>query len=468
MTCTNLIIQTEAGRLTAIIQNWALPPEDEVIVIPDDDNRDLIKNYGVQLELFVSEEHDLIIIKNTIPNSPKTNKENTLPEDTDDLQGKCKQIHDAQTHCIVHQSPEIDSLVVRGGLPGFRPKTENQTASVRSFYQSESSLERSQSTPEAAESDDPEDSLHKSQASSSLDQSEDSSISIKKTQPNPERDSDKSRSRISVDPSLDPVNTIEESQPDSGADSSKREKTLPTVSQTTPIPRVLPSRKKMNVAVVIPRYTASNSKSKSSKISDEKKKKGCSRATNTKEKSVKFFMGSAHQEQEVIILLSPYTSNQTSKVAKLAAWEALDDLLEGSPTGELLNQVFLDSIDDGTDNVVVKTKFNAQIWFEAIEITIWYHTWRSMPMFSSFLTVLLDSVLLTGKLFLKDTPATEEKRAMTGINAVCQEVKWLNSQKTTEINNANTMRLTIQTIVIDSYVVQYFEANYILDEEASP
>lgn len=73
-------------------------------------------------------------------------------------------------------------------------------------------------------------------------------------------------------------------------------------------------------------------------------------------------------ERELITLLSPYTSKQTSKMAKLKAWEALTALLEKRRTDEPLDQTFLNSIDGGINNVIVKTGFDAQTWFEAIEL----------------------------------------------------------------------------------------------------
>lgn len=124
---------------------------------------------------------------------------------------------------------------------------------------------------------------------------------------------------------------------------------------------------------------------------------------------------------------------------------------------------------------------------------LWNHTWRSMRMsvrpssarVSVFLKVLLDSVLLTGKAFLKEPPASEKEKAMIGIEAVCQAIKWLNSQKVSKADKSRTMRLLdannedslvdIGLIhqwhdmfikVLDAYVVQYFEAKYLLNEAA--
>ncbi|EGG07790.1 uncharacterized protein MELLADRAFT_85444 [Melampsora larici-populina 98AG31] len=253
-----------------------------------------------------------------------------------------------------------------------------------------------------------------------------------------------------------------------------------------------------------------------------------------------FFIGSSQTEKELSQLLSPYGTHQTSRNSKLAAWDALNALLERRRVGEPLNQVFLDSIDGGTSNVVIRTEYNAQNWFEAINKEIlngnvvpqlfnchkgepayaagffntlfvksesltekvpdnvpevWHQTWRSMRMslrpsptrVSAFLKVLLDSVLLTGKTFLKNPPVSDQEKAMTGVQAVCQALKWLNSQKTSKGSKNKTIRLldsdnadslvdigliqqwqSLFIKVVESYVALYFEVNYILKEDASP
>ncbi|KAH9821306.1 hypothetical protein DFH28DRAFT_1079335 [Melampsora americana] len=311
-------------------------------------------------------------------------------------------------------------------------------------------------------------------------------------------------------------------------------------------------RRKTAVAVVIPRFQESNKRhtpppityqrnEKKSKAKDVEPTSKNDTATEGRNDTtddgtlghVKFFLGPALMEKELTKLLTPYNGNQTSKVAKLAAWNALTNLLKLRREGEPLSQVFLDSIEGGINSVMVKTKYNGQTWYNAIEETmphlfnchrgepayaadlfntlhlknqnmsdkippglpaVWNHTWKTMRMcirpspsrVSSFLKVLLDSVLLTGKTFLKEPPVSESEKAKTGIEAVCQAIKWLNSQRNSKPENSRTIRLLDSTKVnsvidigliqqwedifikvLDSYVVQYFEANYILNDEAS-
>ncbi|EGF99818.1 uncharacterized protein MELLADRAFT_112401 [Melampsora larici-populina 98AG31] len=415
-----------------------------------------------------------------------------------------------------------------------RPSTEESKSPPQSGQTQQSNNNSNAIHSQPSEAQEPMDkptTIH-SRSSSSETQLELTSI-LSSPAPSPQRSIVPSETGNPTKTSQEPVNPVEsEGKGKSSRDLRPRRKTF----QAVVIPRCQETTKRRTPPPIT--YQRNEKKTKGKDVEPTSNHniatKGRNEATDDGLLGhVKFFLGPSLMEKELTKLLAPYNGNQTSKAAKLAAWNALTNLLKLRREGEPLNQVFLDSIEGGINNVMVKTKYNGQTWYNAIEETmpdlfnchkgepayaadlfntlalknqnvsdkippgvpaVWNHTWRTMRMcirpspsrVSSFLKVLLDSVLLTGKTFLKEPPVSESEKAKTGIEAVCQAIKWLNSQRNSKPENSRTIRLLDSTKlnsvidigliqqwedifikVLDSYVVQYFEAKYILNEEAS-
>ncbi|KAH9810737.1 hypothetical protein DFH28DRAFT_1085499 [Melampsora americana] len=570
----------------AIIQGKTLPPEDKVIIVLDDDDENLNEKYKFPLEPSTTHENNS---KTSRPSSP-------IPRTSqDDLHTKKHDIQLINT-CVVNpktidsqpshrqsdvDKSECDSLTNVAQLGQSEDQSDKPPAAP-SLNQSARSQNRTtnQSAPSLGQSDQSGNGT-KNQSSPSLSQSDKSQNGIENRsttsfiQSSQSQNGTDSQSALTVVQStefenvacavhqtpasptvINKTNSTQEmineesdstciiNQTSGSENIGKNPQTIPDPLKpkaNTNSPRNLRTRKQKHIAVLIPKYPDCNKKSKPSKPYESQKKtreleKSSQKAIEVEAEgnNLKFFLGSDQMEKELTEILLPYSGNQTSRTAKLAAWKALTALLERRRVGEPLDQVFLDSFDCGTDHVVIRTQFNAQKWFEAIQhemprlfnshpgepaysdgffntsvlmnetladkvpkcvSPVWHHTWRSMRMsvrpsakkVTVFLKILLDCVLLTGKAFLKRPPRSETEKALTGVEAVCQAIQWLNSQKTLKVNNnkimplldANNLELLVdigliqewQDVfikVLDSYVVQYFEAKYILNEDARP
>ncbi|EGG06587.1 uncharacterized protein MELLADRAFT_63193 [Melampsora larici-populina 98AG31] len=533
---------------TAIIHQVPLPPEDKVVIILDNEVQNLATTYGGSVEAFDASDCDSNVqdkqsgdlpgtasIENSTTSSLESGNRNVLVttnesscESQIDILDEGTSVNVDSSHIKIPQNPRVSFPETEEA--SFPPSSNNSNPAGENTNSIASPL---QSTlPEA--SDTPETHLQQSPP-------------VHTTSKGPEKQ-------------IPPPTSAQESSAISQEKGGSAESTAPLINvkaQVVPT-RELRTRIKTKVPIENSNSTSSSgpsttptsvtSRKKTSSLVSSKKKVGPGKCplneaetldevetTNKSEgnKSGNNSGGSSAMEQELKELLSPYNTNQTTKKGKLTAWKALNSLLERRRLGEPLDQVFLDCIDGGVNNVVIRTKLNAQSWFEAIDHTMpelfnshkgepahalgffntllaktglladkvppeappfWHHTWRCMRMslrpsatrVSSFLKVLLDSVLLTGKTFLKEPEIPESEKKKTGVDAVCQAIQWLNSQKSSKANHSKTVRLldtsNLDSVidigliqqwqelffkVLDSYLVQYFEANYILNEEAS-
>ncbi|EGG11891.1 uncharacterized protein MELLADRAFT_88991 [Melampsora larici-populina 98AG31] len=578
----------------AIIQGKTLPPEDKVIIVLDDSDEDLHAKYKFPLETSTTHENgfktnqpcsplpgtshddlhtkkdDIQLINTCIVNPNSIDSQPShLQSDVDKREdsniaqlpaplhvpeeaggGKASDSHDDERESITNvaqfgQSEDPSNKPRSAPSPSESARSQN---GITNQNQSAPSLSQSDQFQNGTENQSTTSLIRSSQSQNAMDsqsaltvvQSEDVTCAVHQTPASPtvinktnsaqEMINEESASTRIIDKTSGSANIGEHPQ-------TIQDPIKPTGNTNSP--RNLRTRKQTNIAVVIPKYPDCNKKSQPSKpyelqkkVQDFKKSSQKAIEFEAKGNNFKFFLGSDQMEKELTEILLPYSGNQTSRTAKLAAWKALTALLERRQVGEPLDQVFLDSFDCGTDHVVIRTQFNAQKWFEAIQhnmprlfnshpgepaysdgffntsvlinktladkvpksvLPVWHHTWRSMRMsvcpsakkVTVFLKILLDCVLLTGKAFLKRPPRSETEKAMTGVEAVCQAIQWLNSQKTSKVNNnkitplldANNLELLVDVgliqewqdvflKVLDSYVVQYFEAKYILNEDA--
>ncbi|KAH9808939.1 hypothetical protein DFH28DRAFT_907300 [Melampsora americana] len=530
--CLTAPMAIELERLTsrckqtgnAIIQKLPLPPEDQVHIILDDEEEDLVNKYGLSLQLFDSLERN---------RDPHHDPENGSSVQTGNPRLKAAGANRGTHEVLSNGGEKLDDVQNEAPEPGCLDSATCMRLASPTKPSPALSIPEPEGTDCQPKNSQPEPSYLKNASvlSCNLEDVDCSDSNCPRLEPEP-------RSPVSDRPEFG-FQTLEHQD---ATDTSH-------VSESTTKKRVLRTRVQKKMPEAMPTLSGSRRSpraltppvpKKNKRVSQTERLKGKAREHNSTDTEAegnedpKFFLGSPLMETELKELLSPYASHQTSKIAKLKAWEALTSLLRRRRLGEPLDQEFLDGIDGGTQNVVVKTRFNAQTWFEAIEITMpqlfnshagepahalgffntmrakkesladkvpeglpvfWHQTWRSMRMsvrpspakVTSFLKILLDSVLLTGRTFLKEPPVSEQEKAMTGVQAVCQAIKWLNSQKTPKTEHSKTVRfleannltsaIDIGLIqqwqdlfikVLDSYVVQHFEANYILNEEASP
>ncbi|KAH9816675.1 hypothetical protein DFH28DRAFT_890394 [Melampsora americana] len=584
-----LAVLTDRCKKTgnAIIQRLPLPPEDAIIIL-DDDDEDLVNKYGDSLHLFECTELNLDtqqifrlarspsedMLEITMKQGELTNAQvfQETTENADDSQidisGQHQKPKSRDMAATESSPPQLQTSLDHSPSEQHNLQNETEDLDHSPFQSRQSELAYNLDSTELQPSSKQLTSLpkstqtlpHLSEGTASPDETEDLDRS-----PVPSRQSELAHNPVSAElqppiKHLTALSKSTESKPHSSEGTASPDETedlersplqppirqLTALSKSTeseshlsertaapdpdlqdkPIPRRdLRTWKKANFPVVIPKVADSCRTPKAATVAaprNVKKRTG----------SANFFLGTPAMEKELVELLSPYNSHQTTKRAKLIAWEALNSLLERRRLGEPLDQTFLNSIDGRTNNVEIRTQFNAQTWFNAIERkmpwlfnshpgepayalgffntsavmndspagkvpagvpAVWHPTWRSMRMtlrpspvrVSSFLKILLDSVLLTGKVFLKEPPVSEQEKAMTGVQAVCQAIKWLNSQKPAKSDSKRIRLLDSDNLnsmidlgliqqwqdvfmkVLDSYVVQRFEAHYILNEEAS-
>ncbi|KAH9820061.1 hypothetical protein DFH28DRAFT_1079928 [Melampsora americana] len=578
----------------ALIENKPLPPEDNVIIIIDDEEEDLPKKYGFSREIFDYRDNAPKPPLASIPSASEVPPQSeTGAKQVGNSEG-VKVTTDTPSHRLELEDEELEDQVHQTQNNIIARPTKDSTSTPTNSTDLQPSMDMN-SLPQdltttqrvkekSTEILEVEEEPHQNE-SSNLGQPVDNSnvdadpLVSKQSQPSMTESNDLDSQSIQSQKTKKKPNPIHSSPAKSQKtidestsiySQSSPSQTLQTIepSITIVVPpqsknqafksRDLRPRRPTSPVVPNPRHPDTNKRPNPPPITYQGKgKKRCrggagegkdeepesNRDTRTDKRktvddgalaNVKFFLGSDVTEKELTKLLLPYNTNQTSKAAKLFAWNALTNLLRLRREGEPLNQLFLDSIEGGIDSVTVKTKYNGQTWYNAIEETmpklfnchegepayaeeffntlplknanfadktpkglspIWNHTWKTMRMcirpspnrVSSFLKVLLDSVLLTGKAFLQAKPVSESEKKMTGVGAVCQAIKWLNSQKALRPKSSKAIHLldpkNLSTVidigliqqwedifikVLDSYVVQYFEANYILNEEASP
>ncbi|EGF98255.1 uncharacterized protein MELLADRAFT_96043 [Melampsora larici-populina 98AG31] len=573
----------------AIIKKGPLPVEESAIVVLDDNDEDLQAKYGFSFELsdsdtmeFCAKTHqnpDLTPSKSqnlispekskTLPTNERDNQQqnnNASYSHMDALTGKRE---DSNMERVLESTPKSpnriyvpEEIETFGQYPDSRdegvnliPPNVQSRQSETSSNKSKSATVVSQSTQSEKDTTDPDSTLTSIQSTESecvMNQFDSLLTANQNTDVEKQTENSASVPVVNRSPNSSTVKEVPHSTPDvvqsaesemetdkshlapivhqssepKAVDQSKHSGEINNLKEGNINSRTLRTRKQTLTAVVIPKYTNSSKELKSSTLKKEKE---------VAVFNFKFFIGSDEIEKQLIELLVPYNGKKkTSKGAKLVAWEALTSLLERRRVGEPLDQEFLDSIDNGTDSVVIRTEFNAQTWFEAIQHAmpnlfnshsgepsysvglfnttqlkkesfsdkvpecvppLWHHTYRSIRMsirpsptkVTGFLKILLDSVILTGKTFFKEPPPSETEKAKTGIEAVCQAITWLNSQKSTKATNSKTVRLldtnNLEPLVdigliqqwrdlfikvLYAYVVQYLEAKYILNEDARP
>ncbi|KAH9823835.1 hypothetical protein DFH28DRAFT_921359 [Melampsora americana] len=180
------------------------------------------------------------------------------------------------------------------------------------------------------------------------------------------------------------VNIVQSAE---SAEKNGKSHSNPIINESFKPERVFQESHDKDVMVAIPKYNDSSKKSKFATPTNPTKDKDSLNRNSEKEKeaAVEVPNSLTDTEQELNKLVLPYTSHQIRKNANIIAWEALTSLLEHRQLGAPLNQVFSDLIEDAKG--------------------------------TGFLKVLLDSVILTGKSFLKEPPPSETEKETAGVKA---------------------------------------------------
>ncbi|KAH9811000.1 hypothetical protein DFH28DRAFT_1085192 [Melampsora americana] len=501
----NLHYLTMIGKRTGN-GNKPLPPEDNVVIIIDNEEEDLPKKYGFSREIFGYQCNNTKSPLASTPSAshvpPQTktgakrlgNSEvvkattNTLSHQ---VELKDKELQDQGYQTVTNiitrpttnltstptNSTEFQPLMDINSLPGDSTTTQPAKEKSTEILEVEEEAHQNQSTDldqQVDNSDASADPLVSKMSHVSMIESNDldsqsiqSQQSKKKSNPiqsspvKSQKTTDKSTHIDSQSSSSQTPQTIEPSNttvdPPQSNNQAFKSRDLRLRRQTSPVvpnPRCPDTNKPPNPPPIT--GGAGEGKDDTPKLNGDTRTEKRQTVDDGALTSVKFVLGSDVTEKELTKLLLPYNSNQTSKAAKLFSGNALTNLLRVQREG-------------GIDSVTVKTKYNGQTWYNAIEETM-----PKLFNFSSFLKVLLDSVLLSGKAFLQAKP-------------VSKTIKWLNSQKLLRPKSSKGIHLldpkNLSTVinigliqqweeifikVLDLYVVQYFEANYILNEEASP
>ncbi|EGG09635.1 uncharacterized protein MELLADRAFT_61030 [Melampsora larici-populina 98AG31] len=456
--CLTKPMAEELERLTfqckrtgnAIIQKLPLPAEGDTIIVLDDNDKDLHTKYGFPFELpNANSNQNPDLTPSTSQNLIYPDKNKMLPtEERDNKQNNDKR-EDSNMKRVLESTPKSPNQIdVSEEVETFDQDTDSCNEGAKlipphvQYRQSETSSNESKSAPVVSQSTQSEKETVDPNSTLTSIQSKETECVMSQIDSLPTTNQDTNVENQTENSDLDPV-------VNQGPSSS----TVKNVPNSTPNV-VQSAESEMEI-----------DESHSNLIIHQ-----------SSEPKIKFFIGLDQIKKELNELLPPYNGNQCSKNAKLIAWEALTSLLEQRRVGKPLDPEFLDSIDNGTNSVVIRTQFNAQTWFEAIQHVMpnLFNSHSGEPSYSVglFNTTQLkkesmsDKVPHAGKTFLKEPPPSEKEKARTGIEAKAAKANdskpmWLldtnNLKPLGDIGLVQQWRdLFIK--VLDAYVVQYFEA----------
>lgn len=257
----------------AIIQNQPLPPKDRVIVIIDDEDADLIINYGVEPQVPASEEEEPTILHKSsakptsLQETHTVNKHKTLLDNRKDLEEKLEDFR------IVEPSKDVDKIsdLTIPNNPDACKDTIQTSQLHGESNNSQHKMDRSSRV--ISQSKQSQDQPKKSQPATAVVESNEFPNSINK------------EPKASVVQSDASKNAVEQSKSTPNLAGSAESESTPDVSNLTT--KSNSSRTTRKIDSIIPESPGSNKKLKTSTVLNPRKERIDSRASSHKINPIK-------------------------------------------------------------------------------------------------------------------------------------------------------------------------------------